>query len=91
MERPLGVDVAVEAFAFLRPLFAQHTFYRFTVTNRNAVPIDSAHIGFFGDFDLGDATDDYVGTDTTASCCTSTTPKKRMRPTESPPHLASSW
>ncbi|OZC03528.1 T9SS type A sorting domain-containing protein [Rubricoccus marinus] len=62
-EFPLGIDVTVEAFAFRQSLFGQHTFYRFTLTNRNAVPIDSAYVGLFNDYDLGDAGDDFLGTD----------------------------
>ena len=64
-EFPVGVDVTAEAFAFRQRLFGQHTFYRFTVTNRNRVPIDSAYVGLFNDFELGDTSDDYAGTDTT--------------------------
>ncbi len=63
---PLGIDVAVEAFAFRQARLGQHTFYNVTVTNRNTIPIDSAYVGLFLDADLGGATDDYVGTDTTA-------------------------
>ena len=62
---PLGVDVTVEAFAFRQTLFAQHTFYHLTVTNRNRVPIDSAYVGLFVDVDLGEPADDYAATDTT--------------------------
>ena len=66
-EGPLGVDVTVEAFAFLtpQPMLAQTTVYRFTVTNRNPVPIDSTRIGLWLDEDLGNASDDFIGTDTT--------------------------
>ncbi|OZC03529.1 T9SS type A sorting domain-containing protein [Rubricoccus marinus] len=62
-EFPLGVDVTVEAFT-LRQL-PTTTFYRFTLTNRNSVAIEDAALGIFFDWDLGDASDDYVGTDTT--------------------------
>ena len=64
---PLGVDVTGEAFAFLtpQPTLAQTTVYRFTVTNRNAIPIDSLYVGLFMDPDLGNASDDFIGTDTT--------------------------
>ena len=63
---PLGVDVTVEAFAFRTAPFWTETAYRYTITNRNAVPVDSAYAGFFLDPDLGNAGDDYLGTDTTA-------------------------
>lgn len=70
---PLGVDVAVEAVAFRAAPFAPSpasplasvTVYRYTVTNRAGEPIHDLHAGLFMDTDLGDYTDDYVGTDTT--------------------------
>lgn len=65
-EAPLGVDVTVEAFAVRSAAFATETLYRFTVTNRNTVPIEAARLGLFTDFLLGDTHDDYIGTDTTA-------------------------
>jgi len=66
---PLGVDVAVEAFAFRgadpsRPL-ATTTGYRYTVTNRSGLTIRDLYGGLFADWDLGAAPDDYIGTDTT--------------------------
>lgn len=65
-ERPLGIDVTVEAFADYGTALATETFYRFTITNRNTVPIVDTYVGFWADSDLGNATDDFVGTDTTA-------------------------
>jgi len=70
---PLGVDVAVEAFAFRAPPFAptpgsalaSATVYRFTITNRAGATIRDLHAGLFLDMDLGMAVDDYVGADTT--------------------------
>lgn len=63
---PVGVDVTVEAFATYAAALTTETVYRVTVTNRNGVPLDSAYVGLFADWDLGDSGDDYVGTDTTA-------------------------
>ena len=65
-EASVGVDVAVEAFAFRNLALGTETFYRFTVTNRNAAPLEDAYLGTFHDVDLGDPGDDYIGTDTTA-------------------------
>jgi len=70
---PLGVDVTVEAFAFRAAPFAptpasplaSATVYRFTVTNRAGTTIRDLHAGIFLDPDLGNATDDYIGADTT--------------------------
>ena len=63
-ERPLGVDVTVEAFVLYD--LPTTTFYHYTVTNRNDVPIEETYIGSYLDWDLGNATDDYVASDTTA-------------------------
>ena len=64
---PLGVEVRVTASAPATGTLAlrQATVYRYTVVNRNALPIDSLHVGIFVDPDLGDFQDDFVGTDTT--------------------------
>ncbi len=66
-QQPLGIEVQVTAFAPAvgALVFRQSTFYRYTVVNRNSVPITDFHVGFFSDPDLGDATDDRVGADTT--------------------------
>ncbi len=41
------------------------TFYRYRLTYRGAQPLTDAYVGFWVDADLGNATDDYVGSDTT--------------------------
>ena len=62
---PLGIEARVEAFGFDSPReLSETTFYRYTFTNRTALPVDSLYAGVFVDPDLGDATDDYVGSDT---------------------------
>ncbi len=63
---PLGIEVQVLAFVVdsTDAAFDQATFYRYTIFNRNTVPIEDAYAAFFTDPDLGDATDDYVGSDT---------------------------
>ena len=64
---PLGVEVAVTAFgiASTTPAFNEATFYRYQITNRSPVAIDDMRVGFFADTDLGNASDDFVGIDTT--------------------------
>ncbi len=62
-DSPLGADVTVEAFTFRQ--LPQTTFYRIEMTNRNTVPMEEAYIGWFLDWDLGGASDDYAGSDTT--------------------------
>lgn len=71
----LGVDVTMTASAFRAspvgstPTAAAQlgatTLYRVTVTNRTGATVESAAVGVFFDWDLGNAVDDYVGTDTT--------------------------
>ena len=65
---PLGVEVRVSAFSVINPgtpALDQGTFYRYTVVNRNSQPLTDAYLSLFVDPDLGDAIDDYVGSDTT--------------------------
>lgn len=64
---PIGLEVRVSAFAVPSTQLALHqaTFYRYEVTYRGEQPFDSAYVALFSDSDLGDASDDYVGSDTT--------------------------
>ena len=66
---PLGIELQVSAFAASRGARAieQATYYRYVIINRNSFPIDSAYVSLFVDADLGDATDDWIGSDTTLS------------------------
>ncbi|GAB5533940.1 MAG: hypothetical protein Rubg2KO_01890 [Rubricoccaceae bacterium] len=61
---PLGVEVAVTAFAIVHEDAAlnQGTYYRYTVSNRNSRPIIDARFGLWVDLEAGG---DYVGSDTT--------------------------
>lgn len=45
------------------PAINQATVYRYRLVNRGATPITDARASFFTDADLGNPTDDYVGTD----------------------------
>ena len=63
---PIGLEVRVSAFAISdpdEPAFDQGTFYRYEVVNRNDQPLEDAYFSFFADPDLGDASDDYAGSD----------------------------
>ena len=62
---PLGIELRTETVAFALGRLRQTTMYRYTFTNRTGATIDSGYAGMFVDPDLGDAVDDYVGTDTT--------------------------
>jgi hypothetical protein len=63
---PIGLEVRVHAFAIdnaAQPALDRGTFYRYTLVNRNTFPLTDARVAMFTDPDLGDASDDYVGTD----------------------------
>ena len=64
---PLGIEVQGTAFAVALPTSAldRATFYRYRILNRSGGPIDSMYVALWMDVDLGEAADDYVGSDTT--------------------------
>ncbi len=66
---PIGLEVRVTAFSIAHEKKALHwgTFYRYELVNRNTAPFTDAYLGLFLDPDLGNASDDYVGVDTTRS------------------------
>ena len=61
---PLGIEVRATAYAFEQagPL-GDITFYRYHITNKNTKPITDIYAGMWLDPDLGNASDDYVGSD----------------------------
>ncbi|GAB5536671.1 MAG: hypothetical protein Rubg2KO_29200 [Rubricoccaceae bacterium] len=68
---PLGVEVRVHAFVYgtatpgvINPVLSQTSFYRYEIVNRAGRPIEQMYATLFSDPDLGDAGDDYIGTDT---------------------------
>ncbi|GAB5536101.1 MAG: hypothetical protein Rubg2KO_23500 [Rubricoccaceae bacterium] len=67
---PLGVEVRAQAFLYdsfdgpISPVFTQATFIRYEILNRRDQPITDMYASLFTDPDLGDAGDDYVGSDT---------------------------
>ncbi|HMB93327.1 MAG TPA: T9SS type A sorting domain-containing protein [Rhodothermales bacterium] len=63
---PIGLEVQVTAFAFDVPgNFGNTTFYRYRLHYRGTEPLEEAWLGFYADTDLGNASDDYMATDTT--------------------------
>ncbi|MEO0557452.1 MAG: T9SS type A sorting domain-containing protein [Bacteroidota bacterium] len=67
---PLGVEVRALAFAFDpvgRNALSTPTFYRYEIGNRSAQSIDSLYVSIWADAEIGDAGDDYAGTDTLRS------------------------
>jgi hypothetical protein len=65
LTEPIGLEVRVTAFASAEGLLDRQTFYRYELVNRNDQPFEAARFGFFADPDLGDPSDDYVGSDST--------------------------
>ncbi|MEO0558905.1 MAG: hypothetical protein AAF170_12050 [Bacteroidota bacterium] len=64
---PLGVEVRVLAFDYGKRTPSrlwEATFFRYEITNRGDQPIEQMYASLFADPDLGDASDDYIGTDT---------------------------
>ncbi len=65
---PIGVEVRVHAFAFNRAdALGNTTFFKYNVTYKGAEPLTNTFLSIFSDPDLGDASDDFVGVDTTLS------------------------
>jgi len=63
---PIGVQINCLAFAYqTADALNDMTFYTFEITKKTPNPLFSTYMGVFVDPDLGDATDDYVGCDTT--------------------------
>lgn len=72
-EQPIGLEIQVTAFAFdnaaynspIDPVLVHSTFYRYRLVYKGAAPWEGVYFGLFNDPDLGDAGDDYVGSDST--------------------------
>ena len=63
---PIGVEVRVHAFAFNRSnALGNTTFYKYNVTYKGDEPLTDTYFSIFSDPDLGNASDDFVGADTT--------------------------
>ncbi len=63
---PIQMEVQVTAYAFNQsgPL-GETTFYRYRLVYRGSEPLTNAWTGFYADVDLGNASDDYMATDST--------------------------
>ncbi len=69
---PLGVEVHACAYAYACPQLNDSdqvmnftTFYQYKIINRSTTNYHEMYIGLWSDMDLGKATDDFVGCDTT--------------------------
>jgi hypothetical protein len=61
--QPLGVEVHQMPFAYATgdPMLDQTVFIRYHLINRSTVTYTNTMLGFFNDFDLGCANDDFIG------------------------------
>ncbi len=58
------MEVQVTAYAFDRPgPIGEASFYRYRLVYRGSEPLTDAWTGFYADIDLGNASDDYMATD----------------------------
>jgi len=65
---PLGLEIQQSTFAFARGgALGNIIFLKFKLINKGANQLDSAYVSIWADPDLGDASDDLVGCDTTLS------------------------
>ena len=64
---PLGIEVQVTAGAIMSsiPALNESTLYRFRIVKKSPGLLSDAYAGVFLDADLGNATDDYIGSDST--------------------------
>ncbi len=62
---PIGLEIRAQALAFNAPNSSVNntTFYKYQIINRSSDGLNQCYIGQWVDPDLGDATDDYVGSD----------------------------
>lgn len=62
---PIGIEVQVMPFAYGGPgtWKDQTVFVRYHLINRSTLTVADARLGFFNDFDLGCADDDFIGVD----------------------------
>ena len=63
---PIGMEVQVTAFAFRSANALNNTtFYKYKLIYKGSQPLEDTWFGIFVDPDVGDASDDLVGSDTT--------------------------
>ncbi|MBX2821342.1 MAG: T9SS type A sorting domain-containing protein [Rhodothermaceae bacterium] len=62
---PIGLEIHASAIVFnsQHQFLSNATFYKFRIINKNDSPIEDARFGFYMDVDMGNASDDYVGSD----------------------------
>lgn len=59
---PIGVQVLATAYVFNDPLYSNAVYFNYRVTNMGTLTLEDTYVGWFTDFDLGQPSDDYIGT-----------------------------
>lgn len=63
---PIGMEVQVTAYALQSfDALDNTTFYRYKLVYKGDAPLEDTYIGLWSDTDLGNAADDFIGSDTT--------------------------
>ncbi len=63
---PIGIEIRQLAFAFnLGGAIGNTTFYKYEIVYKGTTPLTNTYFGVWSDPDLGNASDDYVGSDST--------------------------
>jgi len=62
---PIGLEIQTTVFGFQREDLKDVVFKKYKVINKSGYPIEDMYFSYFADDDLGDASDDYEGFDTT--------------------------
>lgn len=62
---PLNADLKITAYTYGDTTLNDVQFIKFDLVNRGSVAWNNVYMSFIGDFDLGDANDDYLATDST--------------------------
>jgi hypothetical protein len=60
---PVGIEVRVTAFASIG--MVETTFYRYQIKYKGKQPLHNTIVSMYADIDMGNPSDDYVGSDTT--------------------------
>ncbi|MEM8486873.1 MAG: T9SS type A sorting domain-containing protein [Bacteroidota bacterium] len=60
---PLGIEIHASAFAFIDHRLENFTFYSYKLINKNSSSIEDAYVSLFTEGDLGNYSDDFLGSD----------------------------
>ncbi|HEX2869172.1 MAG TPA: T9SS type A sorting domain-containing protein [Ignavibacteriales bacterium] len=63
--KPIGIEMQCTVYAFRNPgILRNMIFKRYKLINKSSTTVDKMYTMAWGDFDIGDATDDFEGCDT---------------------------